>query len=447
MEKLFVVVILVAAGGFAQTRPPARKAAPAPPAAKPAEAPAPTKWRIEGLTVEGARIFSAAQVLEIAGLQPGQIAGRPEFEAARDRLTACGAFETVSYKFGPSATGGFAGVFQVTEVQQVYPVEFQELAVSNLELRSALAAKDPLFSGSRLPATQPVFERYRKWVEEFLAAKGVPEKIAGSVMPAAPGDYAIVFRPARNLPAVAQVSFQGNELLNAEVLGDAVFGAAIGSAYTEDLFRQILNSSVRPRYEARGRLRVAFPQVRAEKSKDVEGVNVFVTVDEGPGFELAKVTVEGPTPVPADALVKAAAIKTGEAANFDKVAEGLERMRQTLRRAGYMEAKVASERRIDDTKKTVEVVVRAQPGPVFTMGKLTIAGLDLHGESEMRRIWNLKEGRPFNPDYPEMFLNRVREQAMFDNLSQTKAELKTNAADHTVDVTLKFAGDAGGRGR
>jgi len=39
-------------------------------------------------------------LLAVAGLKIGQVAGKPEFDAARDKLVACGAFETVGYKFG-----------------------------------------------------------------------------------------------------------------------------------------------------------------------------------------------------------------------------------------------------------------------------------------------------------------------------------------------------------
>ena len=70
-------------------------------------------------------------------------------------------------------------------------------------------------------------------------------------------------------------------------LQDAINPTAVGSPYTEDRFREILNSSVRPIYEARGRLRVAFT-LKTEPSKDVQGLNVIVTVDEGESFSTAK---------------------------------------------------------------------------------------------------------------------------------------------------------------
>jgi hypothetical protein len=86
------------------------------------------------------------------------------------------------------------------------------------------------------------------------------------------------------------------------------------------------------------------------------------------------------------------------------------------------------------------------------MGKLNIVGLDLNGEFEIKRIWTMKEGGPFNADYPELFLTRVREEGLFENLGKTKSDFKINARDHTADVTLTFAGEnpaqkPGGRGR
>jgi hypothetical protein len=87
------------------------------------------------------------------------------------------------------------------------------------------------------------------------------------------------------------------------------------------------------------------------------------------------------------------------------------------------------------------------------MRKLTMVGLDLDSEAEINRIWTMKSGKPFNPDYPDLFLKRIKEEGVFDNLGKTKAETKINEQDHTADVTLTFSGGTpppatkGGRGR
>jgi len=442
MKRLLISLMLASACGFAQA--PAQKKPPVRPVST---APA-GRWPIESIVVEGIRIYSREQVLAVAGLKVGQMAGRPEFEAARDRLEATGAFETVGYKFEPGPRHeGYVGTLQLTEVQQVYPVDFEDLHVSSLELEAALRAKDPIFSVEKLPATQPVLQRYAGWIEEFLASKGAPEKIAGSVAPADPGDFKIVFAPARNLPAVAQVIFEGNKVVSQEVLWQAVWGAAIGLPSTEDAFRQVLRASVRPIYEARGRVRVAFPKIRTEPDKEVKGVNVFVTVDEGVSYTLGKVTFDGPSPLPPESLLKTGDFKSGDVANMDRVNEGLERIRKAAVHQGYMDAKVTSERKIEDEDKKVDVTVKMEAGPQYLMGKLNIVGLDLDGEAEMKRIWTMKEGKPFNPDYPDLFLQRVREEGIFDNLGPTKSEPKLNEKTHTADVTLRFSGANPQQGR
>jgi outer membrane protein insertion porin family len=214
---------------------------------------------------------------------------------------------------------------------------------------------------------------------------------------------------------------------------------AIGSPYTEDSFRQYLTASIRPLYETRGRVRVSFPKLRTEPVKDVEGVQVFVTVDEGESYQLGKVAIEGPAPLDSGVLLKAGDFKPGDVANMTRVTEGLERIRQAVRRAGYMDAKVTSHRKIDDDKKAVDVVVYIDAGPRYSMGKLNITGLDLEGDAAIRKMWGLKFGAPYSPDYPEAFLKRVRDEGLFDDLGETKSEIKLNP-DHSADITLVFKG-------
>ena len=425
-------LMLAAGPGFGQTTPPAKKA--------PAAA-TPGRWPIESLQVEGNHSYTPEQVLAIAALKVGQVVGRPDFDAARDRLIACGAFDTVSYRFAPEVgTRGFVATFTVTEIEQVYPVRFDDLHVSERDLTATLKARDPLFAQGKLPASQPVFQRYVKWVQEYLAAKGIQEKIVGSVVPDRPGEYAISFHPDRPLPSVALVFFKGSQVVAAAKLQETMAGVAVGMPYTEDRFRETLNASVRPIYEARGYMRVSFPSIKTEPNKDVSGLNVTVIVDEGETYKLGKVTVDGPTPLKPEELLNAGDFKTGELANFDKVNEGLDRVKKALRHAGYMNAEVTARRLMDDDKRIVSLTLWVDAGELFTMRKLTIVGLDLDGEAEITRIWTMKTGKPFNPDYPEFFLQRIKDEGLFDNLGKTKAESKINDKDHTADVTLTFNG-------
>jgi len=438
-------LLVAALTGFAQApaphRPASSKDSPKTAAPK-APSPAPgSKWPIVKLAVEGNRHYTSQQVLALAGLKVGQVAGKEEFDAARDRLVASGFFEMVAYSFEPApGQDGEIGAFQVTEVEPTYPVRFEALGVRTAELEALLLARDPLFSTASEPPSKPVLDRYVGWIQELLASKGSAEKVVARVDAAGGDKLGIVFRPARNLPVVAQVTFDGNRAVPLNSLRDAISGVAVGVPYTEEHFRELLNTGVRPLYEARGRLRVTFNNIRTEPAKDVQGLHVFVTVEEGDSYQLSKLEIARPSPVRPEDLLKAGDVPTSEAVNFDRIGEGLERMRKILLHAGYMQAKLTTSRAIDDAKKEVAVTVNVDPGPLFLMGKLTITGLDLDGEAEMQRIWAIKEGKPFNADYPQLFLNSVHERGLFDNLGNTKPETKINDQDHTVDVTLVFAG-------
>jgi outer membrane protein insertion porin family len=436
MKSLLLVVMLIPALGFGQSRAAQRKTAPQKKAAAPAGRA--SKWPIERIAIEGNKLYTSLQVIGVTALKVGQLAGKEDFDAAHDRLLATGAFETVSYKFAPSKDAkGFVATFQITEVEPAYPLRYEQLGVPDKDIQAMLRAKDPLF-GPRLPATKLFLERYTRWVQEFLATRNIAEKIAGRVVAVAPEQFEIVFRPAKNLPAVAEVSFEGNRVLPGNVLRETIAGVGVGQPYTEEKFRALLDTSIRPLYEARGRVRVAFPKVWATPVKDVAGLHVHVTVKEGESYELGAIAIVGPTPVRPDELLKAANLKPGDLANFDVVNEGLDKVKAAVRRVGYMQAKVTADRQIDDAKKTVGLNLHVEQGVQYHMGKLTLVGLDLHAESEINRLWTMKEGKPFNSDYPEHFLSRVREDGVFDGLGQTRSVVKVDEKTHIAHVTLHF---------
>jgi outer membrane protein insertion porin family len=424
---VFILLLGLIWGGPAFTQ---RKQAPAP---KP-----PTRWPIETLSVEGNHNYSKEQLLAVAGLKIGQVAGKEEFEAAQKRLEATGAFETVGFRFAPGANSqGYAAAFQVVEVEPVYPVRFEELGVPAPEVEAWLRQKQPLFA-PKIAGTKAVLDRYVESIQQLLAARSRPEKIVGKLAPVGPDQYVIVFRPARLAPAVAEINFAGNSVIPANLLREAISGVAVGTLYSEPNFRELLNTAVRPLYDARGRIRVAFPKITTEQAKDVEGLVIRVSVDEGPSFELGDVAIDNKTEVKSAELLKLGDFKKGDLANFDQVNEGVERIKKRLRRQGYMRAAATVERKVNDEKKTVDLVVHINEGAQFVFGKLNIEGLDLHGEAAIKKLWSLKEGKPFNAEYPDYFLTQVQERGLFDNLNKTRSAIAINEKEHTVDVTLSF---------
>ena len=52
----------------------------------------------------------------------------------------------------------------------------------------------------------------------------------------------------------------------------------------------------------------------------------------------------------------------------------------------------------------------------------------------------MKEGTPYNADYPQFFLNRVKEDGYLDNLLETRWDQSIDEKTATVDVSLYFRG-------
>ena len=400
--------------------------------------PAPTAYTIETLAVEGNRAHSAEQILAATGLRVGQKAGKSEFEAARDKLEATGVFDNVSYRFAPSQDGeGYDVWFQVAEVAQLYPLRFEDLPAADAELRAWLKQKDPLF-GDKIPATKPVVDRYVAWISEFLAAHDYHEAISGRLTsPEGSQDLTLLFRPAKGYPSIAHVIFTGVGDLPPGVLQTAMYAVAIGVPYQEPRFRQLLEAAARPIYEAHGMLRVTFPKIDIAPAKDVDGVSVTVQVVPGPVYKLDRVAFVGADYSRSEwnGLAK---LKTNQTVNFDEVKAVQDRIRVSQRRVGHLDATSQVKRDVNDAGHTVSIEFQIDPGPLYTLGKVDLVGLDLETEPEIRRMWGIAPGKPFNVEYPDHFLSRVKEGGVFDDLKSTRAETKINAKAHTVDVTLYF---------
>jgi len=400
-----------------------------------------SSWPLSSLTVTGNHAYTRDQIVAVTGLKVGQTVTKQAFESARERLLETGNFRTVGYSYEPNEQGnGYAGRFEVTEEDQLYPIGFDSLPASDQEMLAVLKAHDPLF-GPKVPATPPHVERYIGYLSEFLASKGYHEKITGALAAESSPELVLLFRPVIR-PSIAQVKFTGNKALREQELQAAIANVAIGTVYIVPRFQAFLENSVRPAYEAHGYVRVSFPKVTVEKASDVNGVVVTVQVDEGAVYKLAAVKAPE-TPE----LVKIAGLKTGDVFDIGLVSKARQKITDTWHRRGYMRASASAEKQINDKDKTVTLLFHVEPGPQYTFRTLTIQGLDIISEPTIRKMWGMPEGHPYNIDYPDRFLKVVKEEGVLDNLGETKADAKVDEDAHVVDVTLLFNGTLTEKGK
>ncbi len=397
---------------------------------------APEKYPLENLRIQGNKQIPAERIVAASGLKLHSSVQKADFDAAREKLLESGAFESVGYSFKPAAdNSGYDATLDIVEVGTLYPYRFEALPATGDALRAALHKQEPLL-GDRIPATPQVLNRYTAEIRQFFEGKVT----AMGELSADSGTLEIVFRPPGERARIAEVNLKGNKTMLTAPLTQKLSTVAVGIPYSEPLLRRVLDSAIRPMYEERGLIRMAFLDITTKKAENNDGVVVNVAVNEGPAYTLGTVALAGVPAAEVEQLSKSDDWHKGETANFAKVEASLEKIRQRQRSQGFLRVQTSVVRDINDQDHTVNLTVNVDRGPQFTLGKLTVQGLDLIGEPAVRQMWKIEPGQPFQEGYPEAFLNRVRDEGMFDNLGKTRAETNIDEATHVVDVTLFFSG-------
>jgi outer membrane protein assembly factor BamA len=401
----------------------------------------PSVLPISSIKVAGNQRLKTDAILSVLGLKVKDQGGSAVFNAARDRLLDTGYFDSVSYMYRQQDLG-FAVTFTVTEMQQVYPIRVQGLPITPEQIADILRAKDPLFTGV-LPGIAKAVNRAVGYVQESLDATNPGIHVRARVIPTAPDHYEVEFSPAEGLPVIADMTFEGSSTVSAADLHTVMIEQAIGQPFSEENVKALLDRYARPLFEKEGHMRVRFPRIASQPAANVKGIDVHVTVDDGPVFKLGSVTVRGAGAADSKRILRMANLPTRAAVlNGDEIAKGAAKIRDVLKGEGHLDAKVSADRSIRDATKTVDVAFDVDPGPVYTFGRLTVNGLGLNGEAAIRKMWNVKTGDPFPGNYPEYFAGSVKQQGLFDNLGDITATPSIDRDKRVVDVTLRFSSAA-----
>jgi hypothetical protein len=399
---------------------------------------------LRSVQVRGVKHFldadgSPRSVLRLLGLELERPVRTEDLERARDRLLATGCFETVGWRYELAPPRAVMVTFEIGEPPQFLPWMLDRVPVSRQEFAQRAGQEFPLLRET-MPPSETVLERLSAILAKLAAEKGAAEPMAGRVTLVGKDQLTIVLGPKAPPPNIADVHFTGTKALRADYLRKQMVQLAIGTPFFEPNFRFLLDSQVRPYYDAVGRLRASWKRITAEKAEGIFGVVVTVEVDEGPVYKLEKIEVRG-TPLSEDEIQEAGQFKPGETAAMSEIGQGVERILDRLREKGHMKASYKAVRRLHDDRQAVELFVDVDPGPVYTMGRLLIKGLDIESEPAIRKLWAIRPGEPYRGGYAESFVQRIREMDLFDFLSEIKHEVRVDEKSQSVDVLLTFVGE------
>ena len=410
------------------------------PGRKPAFKREPPPGILHAISVKGNHLYSTEDIVKHSGLQLGQRVSAAVIEEARKRLQDTELFSNVAfrYQFSAGAPPAYDVTFEVTEIDQLFPMRFERLGVSPDALREYLKDHVEFYSG-RIPGTGGVLHRYTEAVQQFAAQTNPSIKVKAGISNDDPQQLTVLFTPDTPAPAISQVVVSGNQAVDTGTILRAVNRVAVGVPLSDTRLKMILDGTIKPLYAAKGYAAVTFPKVETEPSRTNLGVVVKVEIKDGPLFKFGSIHFHG-SGLDEEEIRSSIPFKPGQTFNGEQVDNFRLDLLRRLKHRGYLEASITAEAQTDDSKRAVDVTYNVVPGAVYNFQTLDIQGLDITSEPAVAKLWGEKPGHPFNPDYPDFFLKRIQEEGLFDNLADTRSDYTADAASHNVTVHLYFKG-------
>lgn len=392
---------------------------------------------LRAVEFEGNREFSAGELASVTGLEVGAPVRKRDFDLAMRRLNETGMFEDLRYRFEPQ-DGGYRLTVTVRELPEMFPVYFEGFDAPDEEVEGWLRSKLALYSGSVPgggPAVRMIVSLLQSWWEE----RGGEEEVVADLVPSGEG-FTMRVGPEQEISTIAFVRFSNTGDVNALELQRVFNQAAVGEPYSDARLRELLHYNARPLFTELGYMDVEFCPCEVQPDPDTEGLLVDVRAEQGDVYTFGTLAWPEPLPIDPDSLEKVNRIAEGQVVNMKAAYATMAAISERLQRQGYMQAQATFDERLNPEARTVDLDIEIAPGRQYVFSRLIIHGLDILSEPAVRKRWGMQSGEPFDLRYPAYFLDRIRADAMFENLKRTSWSIDTDEVNGRVDVALSFHG-------
>ena len=124
-----------------------------------------------------------------------------------------------------------------------------------------------------------------------------------------------------------------------------------------------------------------------------------VRVEPGAQYRLGEIRFERATIFPAAQLRDLFLMRRGDLFDIAKVSQGLDELRKLYGTRGYVNCVVNPAPRMDESLRTIDLVLDVDEGKPFDFGKLYLEGVEPHpgAGKELMNSWKTLEGKRYNP--------------------------------------------------
>ena len=408
-------------------------------------------YKLIAVKITGTARYSDKEVLAASGLQLGQNAADGDFKEAVQRLGDSGVFSNVVYSYTFSSAGTILELqLADTDKGKLVPARFENFVwFTDDELRAALASRVPLFK-QLLPIGGNLPNSVSEALQALLSEKHLPGRVdylrnaelsSGTLT-------AIDYRVEEVVIRIRGVEFPGASPELAALL-TAAARRLTGAVYGRSTLAATAKFDLLPVSLQRGYLQAAFgpsdarvlPQPAASDDAqalaDVQ-VDAIVPVTPGKVYSTSSVEWKGNAAIATSELAPMLHLTLGQPADAVRLIRDIETVSKLYRSRGYMTVQIKPNTQFDEDRNAVRYAINVVEGDLYKMGELEIAGLDTQAKAKMRAAWTLREGEPYNADYPKKYLEDTRQLVPRGVPWAVSIHESLDAKAKTVDVEIRF---------
>ncbi len=236
--------------------------------------------------------------------------------------------------------------------------------------------------------------------------------------------------------SVRSVTFIGNHEISSEELRAAMFTGnagffAFGSGgpFRQDAFERDMGV-LSGLYYDRGFLMVSVNTPRIMLTPDRSGIEVSVTINEGPRYKIRQLRIyergpDGGEVEPIGGRRRLASMveaRSGDYFNRAKLIQDLQAVRTLYRDNGFAHVEAAPDTQLDQATHEVDVVVPIVRGPLVHFERIEIRGNSKTRDKVVRRELEVYEGEPFNETALDRSRRRVTALGYFERVDISTEE-------------------------
>jgi outer membrane protein insertion porin family len=305
--------------------------------------------------------------------------------------------------------------------------------------------------------SQPAVQRAIQKIRDMYAEKGYfLAEVQAEVIPQKNNEVVIRFDiKEHGQVSVRRITFIGNDNIEDAELREIMFTGqssffAFGSGgpFRQDAFERDI-AVISALYYDRGFLSVSINTPRVMLTPDKNGIEVSLTIDEGPRYRIRQLRVyeRGPDGKEVEPIggrrnlrmmVRA---RSGDYFNRAELLEDLQSIRTLYRDHGYAKVEANPQTRLDPERREVDIEVPIVRGPLVYFERIEIRGNSKTRDKVIRRELEVNEGDLFSETKLEDSRKRITALGFFERVDISQED--GSAADKMavyIEVTERPTG-------